>query len=152
MEINITRAPSVKGATIGRLSVDGLFLCYTLEDEVREPNTKQDGHPYPYISVSDWVASWKIQNKTAIPRGRYRVVVNFSPHFQKELPELCDVPGFSGVRIHSGNSAADTEGCILVGLTTEANLIYHSKDAFKLLFPKIQAALAAKQDVFLSIS
>jgi hypothetical protein len=147
LEISITRAPSVKGATIGRISIDGLFLR-TLEDEVREPMT---GRPSDPAQLEAWVKTWKIQNETAIPRGRYRIVLHDSPHFGCVLPMLVGVPGYDYVLIHWGNAAKDTEGCILVGTSTEANLIYHSKDAFKLLFPKIQAALA-KQEVFLSIS
>lgn len=151
MEINVTRAPSVKGATIGRLSIDGLFLCYTLEDEVREP-TSLLGYPYGPNAKTEWVKSWKIQNVTAIPRGRYKIVLHNSPHFGCVLPMLVDVPGYEYVLIHWGNASKDTDGCILVGLTTEANLIYKSRAAFALVFPKIEAALAAKEDVFLSIS
>lgn len=139
MEIEVRRAPSIKGATIGELYIDGVFECYTLEDVVREPST---GRPSVWDQLVAWVKSWKVPKQTAIPSGRYRVVVNFSEHFQKELPELLNVPGFDGVRIHSGNGPADTEGCILVGQTKEANLIYKSRDAFKALYPKIVAALA----------
>lgn len=81
---------------IGELTIDGVHQCFTLEDKVREK---------------------KIFGKTAIPPGRYEVTVSFSNHFQKKLPLLMNVPNFEGVRIHSGNTAKDTEGCILVGMT-----------------------------------
>lgn len=138
MEITVKRGPGVKDATIGELFLDGVFQCYTLEDPVREVQ----GEP---------VSAWKIQNKTAIPRGRYKIVLHNSPHFGCVLPMLVGVPGYDYVLIHWGNTAIDTDGCILVGQTKEANLIYKSRDAFKALFPKIQSALAAGP-VFLTIS
>lgn len=103
----LSRQPSSSECTIGDMwaSEDGettwARLCWSLEDVVREV----PGQP---------VASWKIHGKTAIPRGRYRVIVDHSEHFGKDLPHLLDVPGFDGVRIHGGNTAADTEGCVLV--------------------------------------
>lgn len=146
MEILVQRGQSKQGATIGRMSVafpeqQAAFssVCYTLEDEVREV-------PGQAVSL------WKVQDKTAIPRGRYRVIITFSPHFGCDLPLLVDVPGFTSIRIHWGNKPADTDGCILVGQTTEGNLIYKSKAAFDVLFPQIQAAIAAGHDVFLTVS
>jgi hypothetical protein len=150
MEITVKRGPTVQGATIGELSVNGVFQCYTLEDEVREPS-KQDGHPYPYMSEADWVKSWKVQNKTAIPRGRYKIGLHNSPHFKCIVPILLDVPGYVDVLIHWGNSALDTDGCILVGQTKEGNLIYKSKAAWQALYPKISAALALGQPVYIDI-
>lgn len=148
MEITVQRDASKQGATIGTLTVDG-FSCFTLEDEVREPN---EGRPTVWAKLVSWVLSWKIQNRTAIPRGRYSVIITPSPHFGCDLPILAGVPGFTAVRIHWGNKAADTDGCILVGQTTEANLIYKSKAAFDVLFPKIKAAINAGEEVFISIA
>ena len=87
---------------VGRLMIDNVFQCFTMEDAVREIRNKP-------------VSIWKIAGRTAIPRGTYEVKVTTSQRFQKPLPLLLDVPGFSGIRIHSGNSSADSEGCILVG-------------------------------------
>ena len=81
--------------TIGRLYIDEVYQCDTLEDPVR-------GGP-------------KIPGETAIPAGRYRVSLRFSPHFKRYLSYLHDVPGFTGILIHSGNTPKDTRGCILVG-------------------------------------
>jgi len=106
LDFQVRRSPSSQGATIGNLfySTDTVVwerFCYTLEDIVRE---------IPGIPV----VSWKIKETTAIPFGKYSVVVSHSPHFDKDLPEILDVPGFTGVRIHGGNKASDTEGCLLV--------------------------------------
>jgi hypothetical protein len=144
VEILVKRNPSKQGATIGRMSVDGVEECYTLEDEVREPETS-------YTKTPAWVLGWKIPNITAIPRGRYQVTITHSPHFGCDLPLLSNVPGYTAVRIHWGNKAADTDGCLLVGQTTEGNLIYKSKAAFEVLFPKIQAALAANVPVYVTV-
>jgi len=138
MEIEVKREPSAKGATLGSMFVDGAFECYTLEDTVREV----EGEP---------VSAWKIQNVTAIPRGRYRVTITFSPHFNRDLPLVNDVPGYSAIRIHNGNKPADTDGCILVGQTKEANLIYKSVAALDALFPKIKSAIDAGQPVFVTV-
>lgn len=144
MEILVKRGPSKQGATIGELFVDGVRECYTLEDEVREPGAD--------VAITPaWVLSWKIPNVTAIPRGRYQVTITHSPHFGCDLPLLLNVPGYTAVRIHWGNKAADTDGCILVGQTSEANLIYKSKAAFDILFPKIKAVLAANVPVYVTV-
>ena len=92
--------------TIGRLFVDGEYLCDTLEDKVRDHNKDGD--------LLD-EGETKVYGQTAIPYGRYAVVVNYSPKFRRQLPVLLSVPHFTGIRIHRGNSPKDTEGCILVG-------------------------------------
>jgi hypothetical protein len=129
MDMLVTRQTFTDESTIGELTIDGVHQCFTLEDKVRPE---------------------KIFGQTAIPAGRYEVVVNESAHFHKLLPELVDVPNFEGVRIHSGNKPADTEGCILVGRTKGTNVINESRDAFNALFPKIQAAVAHER-VFIEI-
>ena len=71
----------------------------------------------------------KIAGKTAIPSGMYRVKKTFSPRFKKILPEILEVEGFSGVRIHAGNTAKDTEGCLLLGLNKTKGAVINSQDA-----------------------
>lgn len=144
MEITLTRKPSLKGATLGVLDMPG-FRCFTLEDEVREPGGS-DGAITP-----EWVSSWKVPGETAIPRGRYRIVLSWSGRFQRNMPELLNVPGFVGIRIHSGNTAADTEGCIMLGLVEEANVVLQSRDAFARFWPVLTSA-ATKEDVFITVA
>lgn len=104
MEITLTRIAKQKTYTIGRLEIDGVYFCDTLEPTWRNIGPGKPGR--------------KIPGKTAIPEGRYAVAVSFSPRFKRWLPILLHVPMFEGIRIHAGNSAEDTAGCILPGLNT----------------------------------
>ena len=124
MNLILKRVHFGEDFTVGQLSVDGRFICYTLEDKVREV-------------IGDPVSTWKVMGKTAIPVGVYPVIITMSMRFKIRLPLLMDVPGFSGVRIHTGNSSVDTEGCILVGSAWDgkSNWIGGSKVAFSQLFP-----------------
>ena len=119
MVITVKRLYKTDTSVIGELLVDGIFECYTLEDVERPV---------------------KIKGETAIPKGTYRVIINESNRFKRLLPLLIDVPNFEGIRIHSGNSNHDTEGCILVGQTRNKNYIGQSRKAFDKLFKKMQAA------------
>jgi hypothetical protein len=119
MQLRVLRTTFTNKSTIGELYVDGEFECYTLEDVVRPV---------------------KIPGMTAISEGIYQVDVTFSARFKRLLPELRDVPNFQGVRIHPGNTDADTEGCILVGQTKARDFIGNSRAAFAKLFPRIEAA------------
>ena len=139
MEIKVLRTTKGEGFTIGHMFVRDLDL-FTLEDEVREVA----GYP---------VESWKIAGQSAIPVGRYQVIITFSNRFQKELPLLKDVPGFTGVRIHSGNCAADTEGCILVGKTINqaGDRIMDSRSAMHDLMEVLEEAYERHEEVWLDI-
>ena len=119
-------------STIGELSIGEDFECFTLEDVVREGP--------------------KVPGQTAIPEGTYNVVITPSARFKRDMPLLDNVPNFSGIRIHPGNTDADTEGCILVGQTHGFNRIGQSRLAFDALFGKIEFALAAGEIVTISIS
>jgi len=134
MLLEVRREPSANACTLGSLYVDGQFECFTLEDVIRE------------VALQS-VALWKIPGETAIPSGTYQVMVTMSDRFQRLLPLLVDVPGFVGVRIHSGNCAADTEGCILVGRRRGTATVLESRLAFQALFAKIQAAMARGETV-----
>ena len=120
MNLELIRQSLTDQSTIGELAADGVFQCFTLEDPVRPV---------------------KIKGITAIPAGNYNVVVTFSPKFKKLLPLLENVPNFEGVRIHTGNTPADTLGCILVGRVRDRDAVRESRLAFQPLFEKIQSAL-----------
>ena len=119
MKITVKRLHKTNTSTIGELLIDGVFECYTLEDVEREV---------------------KIKSETAIPKGTYKIIINQSNRFKRLLPLLLNVPNFEGVRIHSGNTNHDTEGCILVGRTRGNDYIGQSRKAFDKLFKKMQAA------------
>jgi hypothetical protein len=133
MFIQVKRTDYSDKATIGELYVDGVFECYTLEDVVR----------------SDGV---KIFGETAIPPGTYAVGMTWSKRFGRIMPQIMDVPGFEGIRIHPGNSDKDTEGCILVGKTKNPpNWIGESVAAFNPLYAKMQHAWSDGSPITLEI-
>lgn len=112
------------------------FECYILEDRVRE---------IPGIPVN----VWKIDKVTAIPTGTYEVVIDMSTRFKKPMMHLLDVKGFSGIRVHSGNTPLDTEGCLIAGAITyeSQGTVGNSRDARDKLSSKIQAALDKNEEV-----
>lgn len=115
MELKVVRNTFTDESTIGDLYLNGEFFCYTLEDFYR-PNGE------------------KVYGKTAIPEGRYEIVINFSNKFKRELPLLLNVSNFKGIRIHPGNTAENTEGCILLGKHKFENRIGPSKQVFETFF------------------
>lgn len=138
MELRIIREPSVAGTTLGVVFLDGAFFGFSLEDQVRE----QPGVP---------VEAWKVYGETAIPAGRYRVTLTFSPRFGRLLPELRDVPGFTAIRIHPGNSKADTEGCILLGVERRDVRVLQSTATVGRLQAAIEAALGRGEVTWVTI-
>ncbi len=108
MEMSLIRKYFNDNYTIGRFGVSNL-LCDSLEDPIREL------HDYNHDGDATDPGEGKIPGQTAIPAGRYQVIVTYSPKFQKRLPELLHVPYFTNIRIHSGANAKHTEGCILIG-------------------------------------
>ena len=120
--------------THGRLRVGHYVLCDTLEDEVREVA----GQP---------VSTWKVPHATAIPVGRYRVKLTFSTRFQKVLPEVLLVPGFTGIRIHAGNTEQDTSGCVLVGFRFDDAV----RDSRRTMTTLMAALSATSEPIWLTI-
>lgn len=93
----------------------------------------------------------KVMHETAIPAGTYKVAVSFSRRFKRDLPILLDVPGFEGIRIHPGNTAEDTSGCILVGTTKSADFIGNSVLAFNGLYAEILSAWIKKEEIYITV-
>jgi hypothetical protein len=138
MDILVQRKTLTNKTTIGNLLIDGQHFCYTLEDVVREV----EGEP---------PVRWKINGETAIPRGKYKVKVSYSPHFEKYLPEILDVPGWTNVRFHGGNGPEDSEGCLLVGSAQALNRIWNCAKVVDSLTSKILFAIKAGETVWLTI-
>lgn len=113
MEMTLTRIAKRPAYTIGRLEIDGTYFCDTLEPTWRDVGWGRPGR--------------KVAGRTAIPEGRYAVAVTLSPRFGRWLPLLLHVPMFEGIRIHAGNSAQDTAGCILPGLNTVKGRVTDSR-------------------------
>lgn len=141
MELILKRIARKEDYTIGHLMVDGKFFADTLEDTDRGLTQK--------MSLSTLLQK-KIHSKTAIPTGRYQIVWTYSNHFGKSMPLLMNVPGYAGVRIHSGNSAKDTEGCILVGKNDKIGWISQSREYISKLYPIIEDA-CKKEKVYITI-
>lgn len=131
MILNLIRKEFTDKSTIGDLYIDGTFFCYTLEDIVRDlKDLNNDGD-------FDDVGEGKVYGKTAIPYGEYNVVLSMSNRFKKVLPEVLNVPGYSGVRIHAGNTDKDTHGCPLVGMTKSKDFIGMSRIAMNKLMQRL---------------
>lgn len=128
MKILLKRQIRTADFTLGELFIDGVSFCQTVEDMERMEGEKVFG-------------------KTAIPKGTYKVIVNRSEHFGKDMPLLLNVPMFEGVRIHSGNSASDSLGCIIVGMIRTLNGVGMSRVAFSKLMDKI----VGQKDVTITI-
>jgi len=109
LELEILRKFFAETYTVGRFFVDGVKLCDTLEDKVRELH--DINHDGDYTDPGEG----KVYGETAVPCGRYKVVVSMSPKLKRRLPQILDVPGFTGIRIHALKSAKGSEGCPGVG-------------------------------------
>ena len=134
MKIEVNRIFKASNYTIGELSVNTNYVCDTLEDKVR-------------------VVGEKVYAETAIPTGTYTLVLSYSNRFKKVMPEILNVPNFSGIRIHCGNSSKDTEGCLLVGKwdgKTE-NWISDSKNSYNKLYPLLEEAFNKKENITITI-
>ena len=148
MEIVVERMWKKAAYTIGNLYVngqcfsDGHNYCNTLEDTDR--GLKQ------CMSLTV-LQGMKKAHVTAVPTGMYKVTITYSPKFKRKLPLVNDVPAFSGIRIHPGNLAADTDGCLLIGRNTAKGMVSNSRYWFNLLYARIEKALAKGEGVTLEI-
>ena len=138
MELTLQRIAKDKAYTLGKLSVDGEKFCHTLEPTWRDIGYGHRGK--------------KVPGRTAIPAGRYPVVITYSPKFGKWLPLLLHVPMFEGIRIHAGNTAEDTAGCILVGENLKPGTVLNSNIWVHRLKQKIVEAKERGEGVWISVS
>jgi Family of unknown function (DUF5675) len=124
MKLELIRQVFTNDFTLGELLMDGVHFCYTVEDAVRPTGEK-------------------IFGKTAIPYGSYEVKMTMSNRFKVMMPLLCNVPNFEGVRIHSGNTSADTDGCLIVGNIRTKDGVAESRKACALLYDHIEQSDSA---------
>lgn len=150
-ELVLVRIAKMENYTIGRLYVkydkpvvkcvdgeivteDKHYLCDTLEP--RRRNLKKEK---------------KVLGRTAIPEGRYRIVITKSFRFKCWLPQVREVPGFSGIRFHAGNYPSDTRGCILPGWNRKKGMVVNSRAALQMLMQEMTAALDRDEQIWLTI-
>ena len=144
MKILIQRHALKAGYTIGRMEINGRFFCDTLEDTDRDLCESM---------TEDEIADLKVKGATAIPTGTYRIDMQTrSPRFGRVLPRLISVKGYAGVLIHSGNTAADTEGCILVGENRERGKVLNSRATLEQLLVFLRSAQAEGEEIELVIT
>ena len=149
MELKLVRFAKKKGYTIGRLyclgereeegTCDGIAGNGSQTGDLEaDEGLKGDGGLQPFCDTLEpprcnllnggkWDKRLKVKGMTAIPEGRYLMRFTYSPKFGKRLFQLMDVPLFDGIRIHSGNSVKDTQGCILVGNNTKVGRLENSR-------------------------
>lgn len=144
MELTLKRIALKEEYTIGKLYVNGVYECDTLEDKVRDLTKEK-----------------KVYGKTAIPSGRYEVTLGIqSPRFRTKtayqfcagyLPRLLNVPNFDGVLIHIGNKPQDSEGCVLVGQNKIKGQVINSTTTFRKLYAKLEIAWVAGEKISITI-
>jgi len=143
MELTLKRETFTEESTIGSLSIDGKFECFILEDKDRGLT---DAMP-----LSEIVAH-KVYGVTAIPYGRYEVDWTLSNRFKIFMPIIKNVKGYEGIRIHKGNTAVDSLGCLICGTRKKNNMVTESTMATKKLYDKIEAAKKSGQKIFITIT
>ena len=139
MEIKVVRYILTNEYTVGKMYIDGEYITDTIEDRFREIEKKED----------------KVYGLTAIPCGSYPVVLDFSSKYSKMMPHILDVPYFSGIRIHCGNSDEDSLGCIIVGEFVQGvagGWVKNSRITYSKVFTKLKEASDKGERIFITIS
>ena len=142
MKLELKRIALKDKYTIGKLYIDGIYFCDTIEDKVIDLNKNgkfDDGFD-------------KVPSETAIPYGVYHVIVNYSPKFKRELPRLLNVPYFEGILIHNGRTQDNSSGCIIVGKNTIVGQVTDSTNYMNVLTDRIKAAQENGDIVIIEIS
>ena len=128
MRLTLIRRWNKKNYCIGDLYVDGVWFSNVIEDVDRGLDDS--------MTVED-ILKLKVKGETAIPTGIYHVTITYSPKYKKLMPLINNVKGYSGIRIHSGNTAKDTEGCLIVGKNTKVGMVTDSRVTYNALFKKL---------------
>ena len=141
MDILLKRIAKRDSYTIGKLYINNNYFCDTIEDKDRALTQQMDSAAIQKI---------KVYAQTAIPTGKYQVVMTYSSRFKKIMPLLLNVPGFSGIRIHSGNTANETEGCIITGQNKVVGKVINSRVTTSKLYSIIKKA-CTKEKIYITI-
>lgn len=131
MRLTLIRIANRPTYCIGKLYIDGKYFSDVLEDVDRGLDDSMS---------EEEIKKLKIKGETAIPTGIYQVLITYSPKYKKNMPLINNVKGYSGIRIHSGNTAKDSEGCLLVGKNKEVGKVLESRVTFNALFKRLQQA------------
>lgn len=142
MEILLIRENFTDEYTEGKMFIDGVYTCDTIEDCDRGLN----------IDMSeDEILKKKVYGKTAIPVGWYKIIIDYSNKYGKMLIHILDVKGFDGIRMHSLNEASQSLGCIGPGVKTSPGWVSKSRDTYKIIHSKVEEALNRGEEVFITI-
>ena len=125
MRLTVLRIANKPTYTIGKLYIDGCYFCDVLEDTDRGLDDD--------LKESE-ILKMTVKGQTAIPTGTYPVKITYSPKYKKNMPLIENVKGYSGIRIHSGNTHKDTEGCVLVGKNKEVGKVLESRKTYNALY------------------
>ena len=139
MKIKLIRKYRKETYTIGKLYVDGVYFCDTIEDKDRGLDDS--------MTVRE-ILNKKVKGETAIPTGHYNIEITYSPQYKRMMPLLIGVKGYSGIRIHSGNTSKDTLGCLIVGKNTQVGMVTESRKTYNALF----ALMKDKKDITIEIT
>ena len=153
MKLKVERRWPKATYTIGRLYIDGIYYCNTLED--RDRGLKQTDR-------LSFIQSRKVAGETAIPKGKYTITMNVtSPKYagvawywnfcRGKMPRLLHVPGFDGILIHPGSDALSTRGCVLVGKNTKVGKLTDSKACFQQIYKLMKAAADKGEEITIEI-
>ena len=142
MKLRLERIHLKDTYTIGKLYINDIYFCDTLEDKVRDLNKDGD---------LDDIGEGKIYGETAIPYGIYKIVITYSPKYKRYMPLLLNVKGFEGIRIHPGNDNGDTEGCLLVGENKVKGKVINSKVTYDKLYLLLKEIFDNKEEIHIEI-
>lgn len=131
MKLELVRIANRPTYCIGKLYVDGEYFSDVIEDTDRGLDNS--------MTVSE-ILKKKIKGQTAIPTGLYKIEITYSQKYKRMMPLLIGVKGYEGIRIHSGNTSKDTEGCLLVGKNTKVGMVTDSRNTYQRLFARLQNA------------
>ena len=142
LQVFLTRNWRKPNYTIGRIFVNGEFLCNSMEPI--------DRHLYQGQPIAE-IAKNKVKKLTAIPTGTYRLQIIYSPKFKRDLIEIMDVPGFSSIRIHAGNRVTDTEACVLPGINDFVGMVTNSRKYEDMLTAMVKETIAKGELAYITI-